>query len=109
MYHSKRTVFCMFTILALWGMGSYIVVFDLASVPKVSDDPEWYAGKKTYQDPDRVWEWNIGNGFVSNIENIVMWLCEFFGFLRFLDLIKLFHEDEKIYRWRMFWELCEQY
>jgi hypothetical protein len=103
----------MVTILILWGLGSYVMCGDLMTVPQygseafMRENPNWTMEMKPRQYPERFWEWNIGNGFVSNIENIVMMLSLFFGFMRFIDLMKLFHEEEKIQRWRMFWELCE--
>ena len=90
----------MLTILILFGIGAYIMVFDLGSVPR--------DGYEIANDPDRFWEINIGNGFVSNIENILMWLGEFFGFMRCLDLIKLIHEEDKKQKWRIFFERCEK-
>jgi hypothetical protein len=111
---TPRIVFCMITILILWGLGAYVVCGDLTTVPRygseawIRENPNWSVGMKPPQYPERFWEWNIGNGFVSNIENIVMMLCLFFGFMRFIDLMKLFHEEEKAQAWRMFWELCEE-
>lgn len=109
---TPRMNFCMITILILWGVGAYIVCVDLISVPRrthewYAQNPDWFAGKPEFPQPERFWEWNMGNGFVSNIEHIVMIVFLFFGFMRFIDLMKLFHEAEKDQAWRMFWEICE--
>jgi len=91
---TPRMKFAMITILILWGLGAYMVTGDLCSVPKknqewLQEHPEYFIGKKEYPDPDRVWEWNIGNGFISNIENIVMWLCLFFGFFKVFGFMEI--------------------
>lgn len=110
---TRRIYFCILTIFILWGLGSYVMVIDLGSVPRHGSvewreqNPNWTVGMRPKQYPERFWEWDIGNGFVSNIENIVMMLCEFFGFMRFIDLMKLWHEEEKLQSWRLFWELSE--
>lgn len=86
---------------------------DLNSVPRYGseqwliENPNWTSGMPPPSYPERFWEWEMGNGFVSNIEHIIMMICLFFGFMRFIDLMKLFHEAEKEQRWRMFFELCE--
>lgn len=110
---TPRIYFAFICIFILWGVSSYLICFDLATVPKRGSAgfyemyPDWYEGEPYFPDPDRVWEWDIGNGFVSNIEHVVMVLFGFFGFMRFLDLMKLFAQEERRQSWRMFWELCE--
>ena len=59
----------------------------------VSDNMEWFAGKDL---ADRYINYNpyffeikIGNGRITNIENIIIWVCFLWGFMRLIDLVKL--------------------
>ena len=90
------------TMLIFYGIGSYMVVFDLAQVP-LYGSPEylefhnytydnWFWGMPPPVYPERFWDFCIGDHFVSNIENIIMHLCLFFGFMRTIDLFRSFYD-----------------
>jgi hypothetical protein len=83
----RRMCFTFVTMMLCYAIGSYIMCADLTTVPKQDRDPSWYAGRPNISDKTRFWEWNMGNGYVSEIEHIVMMLSLFFGFLRTLDLL----------------------
>lgn len=108
-YFTWRMNFAMLCVLFLWGISAYVVCLDLASVPEVGSAafmklyPD-YSGQIIYEDPTRFWEWNIGNGFVSNIESIAMLGGGFFGSLRFWDLLDLFKRRDKELAWAFFFE-----
>ncbi len=114
MKEDRRLLFTFFTMMVCFGIGSYIMCTDLVSVPK-KDSALWHelypnhtAGiADKYEQEQRFWEWNLGNHYVSAIENIVMMLTLFFGFMRFVDLNKEFQRVEKERRWIWFWNLCE--
>jgi len=123
----QRLTFCMATMMLCYGIGCYIMVVDAMSLPVIGRHypleylqkhplfwkelnissirihyPPWLREDKT-----RFWEWEMGDHFVSNIENAVMILSLFFGFMRTVDVIALFREKERMERWCDFWSLCE--
>jgi len=86
--NSPRSIFCFLCIILLFGFGSYYLMMDWKSVPSIEEHPDWMPGARAewFYEPGREWELVLGNGFMSNIENIVVHLCLFFGFMRFVDL-----------------------
>lgn len=60
---------------------------DMITVPRQDRDHTLIVGVPKIADKTRFWEWKMGNGFVSEIEHIVMMLSLFFGFMRTLDFL----------------------
>lgn len=80
------------TLGILLCIGSYILMFDGVKLPSKFDDPEYIEGIRVFDKyintPNpRYWEFNIGNGYISNIESIVIWLCYLWSLLRIIDLL----------------------
>ena len=55
----------------------------------------------------RQWEWDLGNHYVSNLENIVMHLGLLFGMMRTIDLLKHLMIENRRQSWRLFLEHIE--
>lgn len=115
---------CLAHLLVLFSVASVILIVDAGSLPvkgrhydyeQLQSDPVfWRAVNKTnaykqYEEPARFWEFNLGNHFVSNIENVVMMVCFLWGWMRLADLIRLFMDKEKQDQWTDFWFLCEDF
>lgn len=113
---------CLLMMIAFFGIASYIMVVDVCSVPvkgrlydldQLRSDPVlWRAVNKSrelkhFEDPSRFWEWDLGNHFVSNIENAVMYVMFLWGWMRTVDLLRLFHDRDLENRWHDFWERVE--
>jgi hypothetical protein len=84
-------------MIILYGMSAYVMCFDLMTVP-VKGSPQWREQNPNWTTPpmispvkientSRYWEWDIGNGFVSNVESMVMIGGGFFGFMRTMDFM----------------------
>lgn len=96
----RRICFTMATMMLCYGIGAYVGCVDYMSVPVVGterwmrENPNHTVGTIKIEDPKRVWEWDMGNGFMSNLESAVMLLSMFFGFMRTIDLIVLFYRED---------------
>ena len=99
-YFTRRMYFAFVCVFILWGISAYMMCVDLNSVPREGTPafyemyPDHFAGQ-THEDPTRFWEWDMGNGFVSNIEHYVMMACGLFGWMRFTDLMLLWHRRDR--------------
>jgi hypothetical protein len=102
---SKRLTFTMATMMLCFGIGAYIGCVDWMSLPRtdsfewLSENPDYMLGLPEFEDKSRALEWDMGNGFMSNLETAVMLLSMFFGFLRLLDMLMLFERLEKYKRY----------
>lgn len=88
------------------------MIFEYGTILKQENDPEWFAGREKftkYEENKIFWEFNIGNGRLSNIEHMTIFLCLFFGFLRLIDLWRTIEYDKTIYKWAYFFEYLENY
>jgi len=86
---------------------------DLRTVPTTQQlaviDPEMYHAMQSKiafdaMNERRFFEFEMGNGYVSAVENYIMMLSLFFGFMRLVDLFKLWEIEEKEYQWVWFWD-----
>lgn len=80
-------------------------VFDYYSLEDPRMDPDWYAGIEHFDRyVSKGWDWSfsVGDGRISNLENIVYFVPMFFFFLRFIDLVVLIisfePEREKVFK-----------
>lgn len=82
----RRLCFTMITMMLCYGISTYIVVFDLFSVPKTNT----LSGHVISLAPDLSehddWSWHMGDHKISKTEHIIMVLTGFFGFMRTIDL-----------------------
>jgi hypothetical protein len=106
----RKIVFIFGTMILCYSIGSFMVMFDLAQVPVINHDyarshPEWRV--QDFEYPVQTWELRIGDGQVSALENILIWLPLLFGFMRTVDLIRAFHDDEKENGFAYFMERVE--
>lgn len=76
-----------------------MLIGDYITIPKRSDDPDYIYGfdysyhyEKKYPD---FWSIKIGDGKITNIEHIIIWICLFWGFLRIIDLTRLMEKYNK--------------
>ena len=110
----RELIFNVITLMLCFAVGSSIMIADLMTVPKKGTPqfqemyPNWTVGESVkYEEQRRFWEWEMGNGYVSPIENAVMTLALFFGFMRMMDLVFTVQRVEKERGWIWFWNLCE--
>lgn len=101
--------FLLFTTIILFGVGSYLLIFEYGTIPKVIENSEWFVGKPESMIERPFWEFNIGNGYMSNIEHMTIFLCLFLGMLRLIDLIKTIEYDKIVYKWAYFFEYLEEH
>jgi len=92
-------------MIACYGLGSFMVCVDLARVPVIDQDyarehSEWNVQNVEY--PRQTWGFCLGDGEVTALENILIWLPLFFGFMRTVDFLRTDYDDEKENRWNDF-------
>jgi hypothetical protein len=86
---------------------SYILISEYMTIPINYHDPDYRIGQIYIEDKSRFWEIDIGNGFLSNIENILIGVFWLWSFMRFVDLLSLLEKKDKLNRWSYFWENIE--
>lgn len=84
-----------------------MLISDYMTLPKRREDPNWWAGKERFEKyVTKNFSWRIspGDRFISNIENIIIWILMLWGFLRCIDLLKIIQGQENKELWLCFWE-----
>ncbi len=108
---NKSINFCIICMILFFGISSYMLIFDYFSLPKKNEEPDWYVGKSYWENKfikkDFDATLSIGDHKISNLENIIIWVLMLWGFMRTIDLLKLFEEEKVFYRIRDFFVLCE--
>jgi len=89
----RRILFTMLTMMICFGLSAYVMCTELISVPRKSQDPSWFAGKRDDMEQSD-WSYTAGDHKVSALENIIMVLGGFFGFMRLIDLMLLFYRED---------------
>jgi hypothetical protein len=92
-------------MIVCYGLGSFMVCVDLARVPVIKQDyarehPEWRVQNLEFA--RQTWVFCLGDGEVTALENILVWLPLFFGFMRTVDFLRADYDDEKENRWNDF-------
>lgn len=102
----NKIYFCMFCIIVLFGFSSFIMISDYMSFTL---DPVVFIRNSVTTIPSytRTFEVIPGNGFVSPLENIFIWVGFLWGFMRLNDLFRLWDKQDKFLQWSYFWELSE--
>jgi len=105
-----RVLFIWVTMVLCYGLGCLMVCVDLASVPVIDHDyarshPDWRVTDRYYD--ERSWELRPGDGVVSALESCLLWLGLLFGFMRTIDLLRAYHDEDHMNRWTYFWGLSE--
>jgi hypothetical protein len=85
-------------MIVCYSLGSFMVCVDLARVPVVNQDyargnPGWRVQDVEY--PRTTWGFCLGDGEVTALENILIWLPLFFGFMRTVDFLRADYDEEK--------------
>lgn len=102
----KRKLCRIFIMMFIcYGIGSFIVCVDLFSVPVMNleyarSHPEWRVTDVTY--PVSTFDFCLGDGLVTALENILIWIPLMFGFMRTVDFIRACHDEEKEDAWTDF-------
>ena len=92
--------FCLFCIILLFGISSFLLISDYIQLPIkgsesfMKENPDYivespYIEKLVQENKSRFWEIKIGNGFISNIENVIIYVCMLWGIMRTIDLMIL--------------------
>lgn len=109
----NRILFCWLTIFLFWSISSYVIIADLRVVPTptqlASTDPELYQITQSRlaweaYEKEHFFDIEMGDGYVSAIENYILLITGLFGFMRFCDLTSLWRIEEKERRWQWFWD-----
>lgn len=74
-------------VVVLMGFGTYYLMFSYLSLPDLRHDPDYYMGKQIFPDPDKYFTFNPFDDHISNIENIMIHLCLFFGAINLFDIV----------------------
>lgn len=93
-------------MMLCFSIGSVIMCIEEPTLPRHGMSFEESINAK-YEEQRRFWEWNLGNGYISPIENAVMMLSLFFGYMRLVDLMREYRRVDKERAWLWFWNLCE--
>lgn len=75
-----------------------MVCVDLARVPVINKDyareyPSWRIQNIEYA--RQTWGFSLGDGEVTALENILVWLPLLFGFMRTIDFLRADYDEEK--------------
>ena len=107
----KKIRFCLICIILLFGVSAWIITPEYVTIPRRDHNPYWFAGEDVFKARINYnpyfWEFSIGNKRLSNLENMIVFLFMLWGFMRMIDIMRLFIRDDKLNRWRYFWELSE--
>jgi len=92
-------------MIVCYGLGSFMVCVDLARVPVVNQDYarehlEWRVQNIEYA--RQTWGFCLGDGEVTALENILVWLPLLFGFMRTVDFLRAQYDEDKENRWNDF-------
>lgn len=91
-----RLNFCMGCILFFWGFTTYYLMLEIPYIPLREQsfiyirDMSWL-----YEDPSMFWVMCPGDGIITNIENVFIWVFYLWGFMRLLDFFRLVDLKEK--------------
>lgn len=88
---SKQTTRYFIIGCILLGFGSTYLVIDYSSIPS-KEELRWEGDcpcvtDRHFDDPSRSFEIGLGDGFISNIESIFIFLSMIFGVFQFADFI----------------------
>jgi len=71
----------------------------------------WFFGKEHIMQKKQIfpyyWELDIGNGRISNIENIIIGVSLLWGIMRLVDLFRIMYYIDQRDQWLFFWRNCE--
>lgn len=106
MREDRRLLFTFATMMLCFSIGSIIMCME---VPTLSHQPKTFEEQinAKYEEKQRFWEWDLGNGYISACENATMMLSLFFGYMRCMDLFREYRRVEKERAWLWFWNLSE--
>ena len=95
---SRKLCRIFITMFFCYGIGSFMVVIDLSSVPVhdfswYRNNPQWRIQNVEYA--TSTWEFCLGDGEVTALENILIWIPLLFGFMRTIDFFRAWHDEEK--------------
>ena len=94
----KKISFCLFCILIFWGVSGFMLIGDYMTLPRRTDDPDFIYGiefNNIYSMEKDYWVICVGDGKITNIENIIIWVFMLWGLLRGFDLIRFFMVNYK--------------
>lgn len=85
-------------MIVCYGIGSFMVCVDLSRVPVIDREycrshPEWRVQNLEY--PAQTWGFCLGDGEVTALENVLIWIPLLFGFMRTVDFIRATNDEEK--------------
>jgi len=86
----KKTLKILLWIFLFIGVADVMLIGDYMTIPKTSEMPEFNYGLARHNQyinkyPD-YWFIQVGDGKITNIENIVICIFNLWGFLRIIDL-----------------------
>lgn len=92
-------------MVVCYGLGSFMVCVDLVRVPVIDWDYAREHPEYRIQDIEyarQTWGFCLGDGEVTALENILLWLPLLFGFMRTIDFLRADYDEEKTDAWNDF-------
>lgn len=92
--------FCLFCLIVFFGVSQLLLISNYVNIPKRGGDPNYIYGFNfetyyTREYPD-FWRIDLGTDHkITNIENIIIWIFMFWGFLRVIDLERILERYKK--------------
>jgi len=87
----RRILFTFLTMMICFGISAYVGCTEFVSLPRTTETGS-IAGNPAYEQPD--WSYTAGDHMVSALENAMISIGGFFGFLRLIDLMLLFYRED---------------
>lgn len=82
----RRLLFTMFTMMLCFGISAYVGCSEYPHVPERTRGT-MITSTNRFEPPD--WSYKSGDGTISALENVLICLGGFFGFLRLIDFLFL--------------------
>ena len=104
-------IFCILCLFIFLLIPTFIIYTERCNYTPHAEDSDYYVGKNLVDSRLSVkkdfWKWELGDGMISNIENIVIGVFTLWGFLRLFDLFKIMRRIDQRDRWLYFWNRNE--
>lgn len=104
-------IFCIICLLILFLLPMYMIYIERTAYIPHAEDQDYYVGKNYIHqqrgiNPD-FFKFDLGDGMISNIENIIISVSILWGIMRLIDLFRIMYDIDRRDRWLYFWHVIE--
>ena len=103
-------IFCIICLFFFFLLPTFMIYSERCNYIPHAEDQSYYVGKTLVDSRlgnKNFWDFNIYNGHISNIENIVIGVFTLWGIMRLVDLFKIMYLIDQRDKWSRFWHLVE--